>query len=84
VPAVDRERDLRAADDGLRADRRLHQIVTIQRDVEGPGRHVDPRDVLQAGRQPPRDRDASRPHADQRQVACAAVALDDLVRNARQ
>ena len=37
---VDRERNLGAADDRLRADGVAHQVVAIERDVERAGRHV--------------------------------------------
>ena len=36
------------------------------------------------GREPSRERHAARPDADQRELLDAAVALEDLVRDARQ
>ena len=40
-PAVDRERNLRPADDRLRSDGVPHEVVAVERDVQRAGRHVD-------------------------------------------
>ena len=79
---VDGKRDLRAADDRLRPDGVAHQVVAIERDVERAGRHVVAGDLLQAAREAPRDVDAARTDADQREVIDAFVAFDDFVGDA--
>ena len=81
---VDRERDLGAADDRLRPDGVAHQVVAVERDVERAGRHLVLVDLADRARQAPGDRHAARPDADQRQLLDAAVALENLVRDARQ
>jgi len=80
-PVVDRERNLRAADQRLRPDGVVHQVVAVQRDVKRPDRHVLAGDLLELGGQADRDRDAARAHADERQAVDAPVALHDLVRD---
>ena len=73
-------------DDRLRADGVAHQVVAIQRDVERAGRHRRaPRDVAaMIAREAPGERHAARADADEREVVDAAVALENLVRDARQ
>ena len=81
---VDGERNLGAADDRLGADRVPHQVVAVERDVEGAGGHLVLVDALRMAGEPPGERHAARADADQRQLLQAAVALEDLVRDARQ
>jgi hypothetical protein len=83
-PVVDRERDVGALDDRLRADRMAHQVVAVERDVERAGRHVMAADLLDAPRQPAGERHAPAADADQRQLLDPAMALDDLVRDPGQ
>ena len=66
---------------GCAPDRVPHQIVAVERDVERAGRHVVAADLLDAPRQPARERHAAAADADERQLLDPAVALDDLVRD---
>ena len=68
----------------LGTDRLPHQVVTVQRDVPRPGRHVVAGDFLEASRQATRDVDAARAHADERQLVNTLVAFDDFVGDAGQ
>ena len=84
VAAVDRERDVGAAHERLRADGQPHQIVAVERDVECARRHLGAADVAQHGSQPPGKRHPARADAHQRDVVDAAVVLDDFMRHARE
>ena len=75
------EGDLGSSQQRLRSDRVPHEIVPIQRDVEGAGRHLAARDLQQAAGQPLRERHAAAPNADQRDIAGAPIALHDLMRD---
>ena len=81
---VDRERNLRLADERLRTDGRAHQIVAVQRDVEGAGRHLVARNVLDEFRDAPRQRHAARANADEGDFFETAVAFEDFVRDSRE
>ena len=59
-----------------------HQVVAVERDVERAGRDLVAVDLADRLREPPGDRHAARADADERQLVDAAVALDDLVRDA--
>ena len=83
-PVVDVEGNLGAPDERLRADGLAHQVVAIQRDVERAGGHVGIRDAIELHGNPSRQRDAALADADERQVIDAAVALDNLVGDARE
>ena len=61
-----------------------HQVVAIERDVERAGRHVVAVDFLERAGEPPGERHAARADPDERQLVEAAVALENLVRDARQ
>jgi hypothetical protein len=60
------------------------EIVTVERDVERAGRYVMTVDVANRLRNPPGQRDAAPPDAHEGQLFDAAVALEDLVRDARK
>jgi len=81
---VDRERNFRLADERLRAHRRAHQVVTVERDVERAGRHLAMADLAQQPRQTPGQRHPARADADQGEIVHATVPFDDFVGNARE
>jgi len=81
---VEIERNVRAAYQRLRPDRLAHQVIAVERDVEGSRRHVAASDLVQLLRNPTGDGHAPLANADEGQVVDAAIALDDLVRDARQ
>jgi len=58
------------------------EIVAIEGDVEGPDRDRYGLVGLDQCRQPVRERDPAAADADEHEVVGAAVALDDLVRDA--
>ena len=60
------------------------QVVAIEGDVERPDRDRCTLVLLDQRRQPPCERDAAAADADEDERVGAAVALDDLVRDARQ
>ena len=76
--------DVGAAHERLRPDGVAHQVVAVERDVERAGRHLVTGDLAQARGDTPRQRHAAFADADERELVDRAVALDDLVRDARQ
>ena len=78
-PVVDRARDIGTADERLRPHGVVHQVVAVERDVEDPHRHVLPGDLPQPRREALCDRDAARPHTDEREAIDAAIAFHDFV-----
>ena len=56
----------------------------MERDVDRAERDLLPAPLLDQGRKPLGERDAARVDADEREPAEIVVALDDLVRDARQ
>jgi hypothetical protein len=81
---VDRERNVGEPDHRLRPDRVPHQVVPVEGDVERPDRHLGAGDFVDRGGQPPGEGHAAGADADEGQFVDAAVALDDLVRDAGQ
>jgi hypothetical protein len=59
------------------------QIVAIEGDVQGADLDGPGLDALDGGRDTPREGEAARGNAEEDEVISAFVALDDLVRNAR-
>jgi len=59
-------------------------IELAAREVERAGRHLHAGELVQLRGQPLGQRDAARANADQGQILDAAVALENLVRDARQ
>ena len=60
------------------------QIVAIERDVEGAGRHLVARNVLDEFRDAPRQRHAARTNAGKGDFVETAVAFEDFVRDSRE
>ena len=87
-PAVEREVELRRADERLRRERRLagahHHVVAVEGDVDRAegGRRAGA--LLDEPREPLRERDAARLDPDERDVLDGRVALDDLVGDSRK
>ena len=86
--ALEREVQLRAADDGLRMERRRpapdENVVAVERDVDRTERGLDPTPLGDERLEPPRERDASRVDADESEARHVVVALDQLVRESRK
>ena len=85
--ALDRELELRVADDRLGVERRLSpaaddDVVAVEGDVEGAERKLDARALGDQPAQALRDRHAARMDADEGGPVEVGVALDDLVRDA--
>ena len=76
-PTVDARRQLGALDDGLLGDQR--EVITVERDVERPDRHLDAFVLADRVGDPPRQRDATTLDPDQQQAVGARLLLDDLV-----
>jgi hypothetical protein len=85
---VEREVELRRADERLRCERRLAptdgDVVAVEGDVDGAERGSDSGALLNQARQPPRERDAAGLDPDERDVLELGVALDDLVGDSRK
>src|SRR4029453_14683953 len=81
---VEIERDVRAPHERLRPHRLTHQIVAVERDGEGAGRHRAAGDLEQLPGDAAGDRHAALADADEREVLDPEIALDDLVRDAGQ
>lgn len=79
---VDRERDLGAPNHRLRAHGVTHEIVAVERDVEGPGPDLVTVDRFERGGNPAGQGHSARPNAHERQIVDTAVALENLVRDA--
>ena len=69
---------------GCGADGGAHQVVAVERDVERAGRNLVLVDLADRVRQAPGQRHAARADADERERLEPAIALEDLVRDARQ
>src|SRR6185312_3349716 len=80
VLAVDVPRNVGGANDGAWPDRL--QIVAIERDVERTARNVLTLAFLHDGDEPVSKLDAAALDADEDEVICAIVELDDFVRHA--
>ena len=84
---AEREVELRAADDGLRVERRLaaanEDVVAMEGDVDGAERELDAASLGHELLQPPGERDAARVDADEREPLQVVVPLDQLVRQPR-
>src|SRR5678815_5936247 len=59
LAVVDRELDIRLANEWLRTDGVTHRVVAIQRDVERAGRYFLAGDFAKRARDTPRDRHAA-------------------------
>ena len=79
---IDGERNVGAADHRLRSDRMAHQVVAIQGDVEGAGRHLLAGDLAERAGNAPRERNATFADADERQISDRLVAFENFVRDA--
>src|SRR5689334_3802556 len=83
LPAVDGERDVRSLDDRI-----LHapiEIVAVERDVDDAERHRRPAfDLLYLLPDALGEEDAAGADPDQRELVGSLVALEDLVRDARE
>ena len=86
--AVEREVELRRADERLRGERRLAaadgDVVAVEGDVDGAERGLDSGALGDQAREPPRKRDAAGLDPDEREVVELRVALDDLVGDSRK
>ena len=71
-PSVEREVELRRADERLRRERRLAaadgDVVAVEGDVDGAERGLDAGALLDQAREPPRERDAAGLDPDEREV----------------
>src|SRR5262245_28869591 len=76
---IDGERNFGATHERLRSDRVPHQIVAIERDVEGTGRNVGSGNLPQAACEPPSQMISARTHPDQGQIVNTSIALQDFV-----
>ena len=87
-PPVEREAELRRADDRLSRERGLAaadgDVVAIEGDVDGAERGLDSGALLDQTREPPGERDAAGLDPDQGELAELRVALDDLVGDSRK
>ena len=86
--SVEREVELRRPNERLCRERRLaaadRDVVAVEGDVDGAERGLDAGALLDQAREPPRERDAARVDADERDVVEVRVALDDLVGDSRK
>ena len=86
LASVDGKRNLRAAYDRLRPHGVPHQVVAVERDVEGAGRHLVAGDLLDLPGQAPGERHAAAAHADEREIvnklAAGSIAFEDFVSDA--
>ena len=84
--ALEREVELRRADERLRVERRLAaahlDVVAVEGDVDGAEVDLDAAELLDQPAQPLRERDAARVDADERDRVEVGVRLDDLVGDA--
>ena len=81
--ALEREVELRRADDRLRVERRLAaahlDVVAVEGDVDGAELDLGAAELLDQPTQPLRERDPAGVDADERDRAEIGVRLDDLV-----
>ncbi len=79
--------ELRAADDGLRVERRLaaahEHVVAVEGDVDRAELELDAASLGHELLQPPGERDAARVDSDEREPLEVVVPLDQLVRQPR-
>ena len=68
----------------MRSDGVAHQVVAVERDVERAGRHLVVVDLGNRAREAAGNRNAAGPDADQGELLDAAIALENLVRDARE
>jgi hypothetical protein len=87
-PALEREVELCPADDRMRVTRLCaptdHDVVAVERDVNGSERGLDAAPLGDEVLEPPRKRDAARVDPDERELGQVVGALDELVREPRQ
>ena len=87
-PPVEREVELRRADERLRCERRLaaadRHVVAVEGDVDCAERGLDSGALVDQAREPPRERYAAGLDPDERELVERRVALDDLVGDSRK
>ena len=87
-PALEREVELRPADDGMRVARlgaaTDHDVVAMERDVHGSDHRLDVAPLGDERAQPSRQRHAAGVDADERELGEVVGALDQLVREPRE
>ena len=71
-----------AAHERLRPHGLAHEVVSIQRDVERAGGNFKAGDLAQGARESPRQVDAPRTHAHNREILDASVSFDHFVGDA--